>query len=698
MKPRLIICSAGVKRNATLAALLDDFDLVYPKPAQPRPGDSVLAWGQRPSAQRAQEYARQHGLTVHHIEDGFLRSVGLGFVDPALSVALDDQGLYLDASRPTRLEALIKQPLTPAQQQRAYALITAWQQGRVSKYNHTRDAAEPLAPGYVLVVDQTYGDASVSAGAASPESFTHMLDAALAEHPDRSIVLKIHPDVLSGRKRGYYPVDQIRAMPRVHLMDQDIHPAGLLADAHAVYTVTSQLGFEALLWGKPVRVFGMPFYAGWSLTRDEQPAPERRHAVPLAQLVHAALIDYCRYVDPETGRRCDVETVLAWIALQRRMRQRFPPRITAVGFSGWKHAFTRDFFNGSDLHFAWFAKRASQDDALASWGRKLDAALASRPADKPVIRVEDGFLRSVGLGADLIRPVSWVQDDVGIYYDATRPSRLEQILAETAFSDALLARAAALRTAICDAGITKYNLGPAQAGQRATEPTASTGAHAHDDVGHGSHAVTTGTDAPAWHRPATAQRVLLVVGQVETDASIRYGGSTIHRNMDLLRAVRDAHPDDYLLYKPHPDVVAGLRARGEGEGGAREWCDDIIDQIPLEHLLPHVDAVHVLTSLAGFEALLRHKPVVTHGQPFYAGWGLTDDRALTPDVRRRRHRTLTLDQLVAGTLILYPTYVSRVTRRYTTPERVLQELIEWRQSPSPPARWRHWIATIFREK
>ncbi|OZI48379.1 capsular polysaccharide biosynthesis protein [Bordetella genomosp. 4] len=664
-QPRLIICSAGVRRNATLAALLDDFALVYPKPSQPQPGDSVLAWGQRPSAQRAQRYAERHGLRVWHIEDGFLRSVGLGFVDPPLSVVMDDQGLYLDAGSPTRLETLIKRPLDTAQQQRAQALIAAWRQGRVSKYNHTRDAHAPLPTGYVLVVDQTYGDASVTAGGANPEDFPRMLEAALAEHPERTIVLKVHPDVVSGRKRGYFDVQQVRAMPRVVLMDQDVHPAGLLADAHAVYTVTSQLGFEALLWGKPVRVFGMPFYAGWGLTHDEQLAPERRRqAVSLAQLTHAALIDYCRYVDPETGRRCEVETVLAWIALQRRMRQRFPEHITAVGFSGWKHGFVRDFFGGSRMHFTWFAKRASQHDSVASWGRKLDAALASRPPEKPVIRVEDGFLRSVGLGADLIRPVSWVQDDVGIYYDATRVSRLEQILAQTDFSAPLLARAAALRETICASGITKYNL----------------------------------EGEAAWLRPPQAQRVLLVVGQVETDASIRYGASSIRRNMDLLRAVRQGYPHDYVLYKPHPDVTAGLRSSGQGESGALEWCDEVIGNVSLERLFPLVDEVHVLTSLAGFEALLRHKTVVTYGQPFYAGWGLTEDRALIDDVRRRRERSLTLDELVAGTLILYPTYVSRITRRFATPERVLQELIDWRQMPKQTNRWRHWIAKVFREK
>src|SRR5690606_9847469 len=147
----------------------------------------------------------------------------------------------------------------------------------------------------------------------------------------------------------------------------------------------------------------------WGLTADEHPAPPRRQPVPLAQLTHATLIGYCRYVDPETGQRCEIETVLAWIALQRRMRQRFPARLTAVGFSGWKHRYVREFFDGSQIRFAWFAKRAAREAGLASWGRKSDAALATRPSEWPVIRVEDGFLRSVGLGADLVRPASWVQ-------------------------------------------------------------------------------------------------------------------------------------------------------------------------------------------------------------------------------------------------------------------------------------------------
>ncbi|WP_434534082.1 capsular polysaccharide biosynthesis protein [Burkholderia anthina] len=659
--PTIYTHAPGVHRIPTLAALLDDFQLHYRSVGQPVAGAGVLAWGRRPSALAAQRYAQKHGLAVYHIEDGFLRSVGLGKDDPPLAIIFDDVGLYLDASQPSRLESLIAQPLRDDQIVRARALAAAWRDGRVSKYNHSRDLGRALPDDCVLVVDQTRGDASISCGLADAASFHRMLTAALHEHPDRTILLKVHPDVVSGRKHGHFDLDAVRAMPRVQVLDDNVHPASLLPLVHEVYTVTSQLGFEALMWGLPVRVFGMPFYAGWGLTRDALPAPARRGAATLEQLVHAALIDYCRYVDPETGKRCEVETVLAWLALQRRMQQRFPVDIDALGFSGWKKDYVRQFFGGSAVRFRWRVPRAI-DRAVATWGRKLDDRLApALPATQKVIRVEDGFVRSVGLGADLTRPLSWVQDDVGIYYDATRPSQLETLLAQTVFAPELLQRAAVLRQAICDAGITKYNLG-----------------------GHAN-----------WVRPE-GRRVILVPGQVETDASIRFGASGIRGNMDLLQAVRAANPDAYLLYKPHPDVMAGLRKVGRGEDDAAQWCDETIGSVSFHQLLGSVDEVHVLTSLAGFEALLRGVKVVTYGQPFYAGWGVSHDAGLTEPVRQRRNRALTLDELVAAALILYPTYVSRTTRRFTTPERALQELVEWRATPRVP-RWRHWVARLFRE-
>ncbi|WP_260986408.1 capsular polysaccharide biosynthesis protein [Bordetella genomosp. 13] len=664
--PRLIALSRGVRRIERLAAFFPDFQIHHGKPFRTSPSDRVLAWGWRPSALRAQRYAARKGMTVGHVEDGFLRSVALGRDDPPLSVVFDDIGLYLDCTRACRLEALIGDVAgwDSGKEARAVALMRAWRAGRVSKYNQARDATPGIPGDFVLVADQTRGDASIRGGAADASSFQRMLDAALAEHPDCAVVLKVHPDVLAGRKRGHFDLAHVRTLPRVTVMADDVHPAGLLEHARCVYVVTSQLGFEALMWGRPVRVFGMPFYAGWGLTQDALPAPARRGATTLERLVHAALVDYSRYVDPETGQPCEAERVLAWLALQRQMRQRFARDLCGLDFSLWKRPFVRQFFAGSRVRFeSTPAQAAASARAVVAWGRRHDQALAASGATQPVIRLEDGFLRSVGLGASLVRPLSWVQDDVGVYYDATAASRLEQLLAHGEYPPALLARAAALRLALCAAKITKYNL----------------------------------SGVPGWQRPNVENPVLLVPGQVETDASIRYGHSGIRHNLQLLQAVRRARPDAYILYKPHPDVQAQLRRAGQDEDKARQWCDEIIGEAFLPDLLAQVDEVHVLTSLTGFEALLRDVPVHTYGQPFYAGWGLTQDMALQDAVRARRQRVLTLDQLVAGALILYPTYVSRVTRRFTTPERALQELIDWRAGGAALPAWRNVLAWLYRK-
>ncbi|MBK1654657.1 beta-3-deoxy-D-manno-oct-2-ulosonic acid transferase [Allochromatium vinosum] len=642
------VFSRGILRIPGLEVVLGE-PVVVMNPWRARPELSAIAgWGLKATSRRARDYARRHGLPYLALEDGFLRSVGLGNQDPPLSLIVDDLGVYYDATHPSRLETLIQHPLSDTETARARALRSAWCAARVSKYNHLREEREPLPSPAVLVVDQTFGDPAITHGLADPKSFQRLLEAALDENPRAVILVKIHPDVFAGRKRGHFDPERLARLERVRVLTRDLHPVSLLERVETVYTVTSQLGFEALLWGRRVRVFGMPFYAGWGLTEDELPRLERRAPVDLESLIHGALIAAPRYLDPETGERCEIERVLEWMGLQRRMRERFPETIQALNFSAWKRPLVRRFLQGSRVEFEHRPHQGSavETDArlpLAVWG------LASAPEDRPVLRLEDGFLRSVGLGADLVEPLSWVIDERGLYYDPSRSSDLEILLETQVFDEALLERARRLRERIVASGLTKYNVGAAH-----------------------------------WQRPATARRVILVPGQVETDASIRRGAPGIRHNLELLRAVREAHPDAYVLYKPHPDVTAGLRAGGEQESAARAWCDELIVDAPMATLLDAVDELHVLTSLAGFEALLRGKRVVCHGQPFYAGWGLTEDRL--PPVRRTRR--LSLEMLVAGALLLYPTYVSRVTGRFTTAERALDELLEWRARGERLTFWR----------
>lgn len=641
-----VLHGAGMARISSLPALLAGIRLVRPGQARAAGAQAVLAWGRKPSAQRAEAWARARGLPVLWLEDGFLRSVGLGVDEPPLSVVLDDEGIYYDARSPSRLERLIREAAAGAggaadRQERAECLRRQWCEASASKYNHAREWAGQVGPDDVLVVDQTSGDASISGALAHAGSFARMLEAALDEHPRARIWLKVHPDVVAGRKRGHFGALSVAQRQRVHLLAEPIHPAGLLRRVGAVYVVSSQMGFEALLWGRPVRCFGMPFYAGWGLTQDELPAPLRRQPVALSALVQAALLDYPRYLDPETGELCEAERLLAWIGLQRQQRERFAPTLQALGFSGWKRPMLRRFLAGSRLDFISSGSSCRPGGTTVVWGRRELA-----PGQGPVLRVEDGFLRSVGLGADLVRPVSWVIDSKGLYYDASGPSDLETLLEQGGLSADLLARARRLRQRLLAAGITKYNLG-----------------------------------GLPWRRPPGAAQVVLVVGQVESDAAIRHGATGLRTNMALLQAVRALRPHAWLVYKPHPDVVAELRRRGSSEAQATRWCDEVLPHQSMDLLLRQVDEVHVLTSLAGFEALLREVPVVAWGSPFYAGWGLTCDQAPIP---ARRSRRISLDELTAAALILYPTYLSQVTGHFTTPERALDELLDW-QRRHPPA-------------
>ncbi len=321
----------------------------------------------------------------------------------------------------------------------------------------------------------------------------------------------------------------------------------------------------------------------------------------------------------------------------------FSPVIYANGFSVWKKPIVRGFFAGSIVVFVRNVSQVPAGGTLAIWG--CNPVFGKLQDGIRILHLEDGFLRSVGLGADLIRPLSWVIDHRGIYYDATRPSDLEVLLQTNRFSAELIARALSFRRRIVSTGLTKYNVGNT-----------------------------------SWERPSGTRQVILVPGQVESDAALRFGAPGIRTNLGLLKAVRIANPGAYVVYKPHPDVMTGLKAKGDQEDDVVHWCDETIADVSMGELLPLVDQVHVMTSLTGFEALLRGKEVTCYGQPFYAGWGLTVD--LFPVARRSK--LLTLDELVAGALILYPIYVRHSTGEFCTPEQALDDLLTWREVAAPP--------------
>lgn len=635
---------------------------------------SIVGWGLRPSTLRSRAFAKKYGLLFIALEDGFLRSYGTGEHFPPMSLVVDERSIYYDSTCPSSIEKLLASS-TDVLIGHEELVDKAWPLLReevLSKYNHTPDfdlGLHRFDPNYgvtqrVLVVDQTAGDMSVSLGGASAQSFADMLAAAKAENPQANIYVKTHPEVSSGRKGGY--LTHVQPDERTVLLRDAVNPMSLLTHMDKVYVVTSTMGFEALLAGKPVVCFGVPWYAGWGVTDDrclDSPAWARRiRKRTVKELFAAAYIHYTRYLDPVTHQRGTILDVVGWLVRQKNMAtlmhgtQR-KSRVLGVGFRRWKAANLKPMLGlhqdlvsfVPDVH-ALQAMRPQLGDRVVCWGATPPAGLAeqARQCRARLLHVEDGFVRSVGLGSDLIRPQSLVLDELGIYFDATRPSDLEVLLASRDFSVQDLSRARAVRAFIVQHGITKYNLEP-------REPV-SWGAAAR----------------------ASGRTVVLVPGQVEDDASISLGCTTVCTNLTLLQAVRAAQPDAFIVYKPHPDVLSGNRKGRLALQEARRWADQVEVRVSVVSCIEACDEVHTMTSLTGFDAFLRGKPVVTYGQPFYAGWGLTQDRAENATAFFRRQRNLSLDELVAGALLHYPIYWDWDLKGYTTCEAVLNRILEER--------------------
>ncbi|MDX2266425.1 MAG: beta-3-deoxy-D-manno-oct-2-ulosonic acid transferase [Hyphomicrobiales bacterium] len=293
---------------------------------------------------------------------------------------------------------------------------------------------------------------------------------------------------------------------------------------------------------------------------------------------------------------------------------------------------------------------AERKTPLYAWASKLtperEAACAAACVD--LIRVEDGFVRSAGLGAGLVAGASYAFDRQGAYYDPTRPSDLETLLRERPISEAEAARGARLRAAILAADLTKYNLG--------------------------------GRAAPL-HAPAGA-RIVLVPGQVSDDAAVANApadwlGGEANINLALLKRARARNPKAFIVYKPHPDVEAGLRKGAIPAAQTLALADAIATGADVGRLIDACDAVETYSSLTGFEALLRGKPVTAHGAPFYAGWGLTEDLAPTP----RRGRRRSLDEMLFTALCLYTRHVHPMTLAPCQPEALIEALAALKADP-----------------
>lgn len=653
--------------NACLAQPLKKFH----SGTQVNANDALVGWGTKANSSKLKRVAQNRKVPFIQLEDGFIGYIG----HPAtkglsVSIVADSQGIYYDASQASMLETMLTQSYTCEQLARAKALIANVCQYGITKYNNYSIAeSHSVLPDeltalianrpFVLLVDQVAGDQSVAGALADESHFIAMVDAAKLAYPEAILLVRTHPDTQLykgfgeslgkvfgksfGKKSGALAnLNNHPALQDVVWFDKPCHPHGLIKACEAVFTVSSQMGFEALLYDKPVHCFGMPFYAGWGLTKDQFSIERRQNihnAMSIDKLAYCALIGYPNYFNPISGTRCEVEEVVELIKQQSRPDPQWNT-LYLVGFSLWKRAFMGLFCCDLAINLKFVSKPPKQlksDEQLLIWGNK-------HPLLSDVIRVEDGFIRSSGLGSNLCRPSSLVLDDLGMYFNAERNNRLRELLNHQQLDDEDRSRGARLIDSVVSRDINKYNLGSQTQYQ---------------------------TQYQSQHKSQVIDKsVLLVVGQVDGDASIITGSPIIKSNQALLYAVREAHPQAHIIYKPHPDVVAGNR-EGMLSDDCRALCvDEEITHIGLNQLYPHIDALHTMSSLSGFEALIRGVKVVTWGQPFYAGWGLTLDMNPASD----RLRKLTSAELAYITLISYPRYIDWDTGLLVTPEQLIEKM------------------------
>jgi len=619
---------------------------------------TFYGWGRKKSGFKAIGLASLNENSTYILrEDGFIRSIGLGDYK-SFSLVEDDIGIYYDATKPSRLENLLNNYDFSSDAkliEKAKQALNLIRKYKISKYNNgllvSKDYFKNSSRKKVLIIDQNIDDLSLKYGLAEKFHINKIVDIAIHENPNADIYLKIHPDVINLRKKSGINLKKLNN--RCKIISDHINAISLLENFNKVYTRTSQMGFEALILGCECVVFGMPFYAGWGLTDDRVSCLRRKRILSLTEVFAASYILYTKYNNPFSKKTSDIIDTISTINRFKNLEIKRKNKVFLFGFSRWKHKFIYPFLKEFNFDKIFFVnpifkshykyainKGLNQNDAIYIWGSKIFPEIENYAKNNQIkiTRVEDGFIRSVSLGSDLTRPFSVIFDDLGIYFNPLKESRLERILNKNSFDNHLISEAENLINQIINSKISKYNF---------------------------SENINFQLDNKLY------EKTILVVGQVEDDFSIKLGGFGMS-NSKLLQEVKKNNPNSYIIYKSHPDVNSGNREGYLSNEFLEKFCHLSLKDLNISYLISLVDEVHTITSLVGFEALLQRKKVVTYGLPFYSGWGLTFDKISC----HRRKRELSLKELVAGALIIYPRYIDPIDLEYCKPELLVERIKE----------------------
>lgn len=458
------------------------------------------------------------------------------------------------------------------------------------------------------------------------------------------------------------------------LLDQDVDKFDTLKHVSEVHAFSSDFSIDAVLFGRPLTVHYLSFMSGWGWTKDMMSV--RRNKVEDSSFEHvlAAYLREAHYTHPYTGNKCEIEDIIAIREAFLKTEVFDFDEITCMGITPWKRSTFSRFLNYGNFdrpkvqyksYSTFKSFSPSQDEgktknAFVAWASSCPDEIKNMALEKsiPLFQAEDGFLRSSGLGIKLALPGSLAFSKFGIHYDSTTPSELEYKLNTHEYKDWQIHRARELMVSIIKNKVAKY--GGAQ------------------------------SSATPWPHIVEGKRKILVIGQVEDDASLKKGSPVIYTNLALIQQVRALRPNDYIAFKPHPDVESGLRLGKVDVEDAKKHVDIVLSGVGSYNALEDADEVHVMSSQTGLEALMLGKRVVCHGIPFYSGWGLTED--VLPC--ERRTRKLTIEELIYTALIDYPYYIDPVTGLPCTPEVMVDRITNLTSWPHAPG----WMMMLVKAK
>jgi len=279
---------------------------------------TFVGWGRKKSGLWATKMAKLTNNRFLLLEDGFIRSFGLGVEgSPSFSIVRDDIGIYYDATSPSKLESILniydfksdKRLMSLAKKARQKII-----EYKISKYNNFKKIDLSYLDNSkqkVLIVAQTAGDSSLEYGLGDKFTTQDIIDDAIKDNPNAQIYIKIHPDVLAGKKSSDINLKDIPQT--VKILEDNANPIELLKYFDKVYTKTSGMGMEALLLDKVVYCYGLPFYAGWGLTIDKLICDRRVRKLTIDELFAGAYILYSSYYNPYLNEESDIVSTIEYI-------------------------------------------------------------------------------------------------------------------------------------------------------------------------------------------------------------------------------------------------------------------------------------------------------------------------------------------------------------------------------------------------